>query len=84
MQVALLEVNVLGLDLGHLAHTQPGSGQQEKDASLSIVPGSLQQDFELRGGQKFLGLHARQDRLILLQISDYTTNRKLISLAADR
>jgi hypothetical protein len=67
MQIALLEVDVLCLDLGHLTHTKTGTSQQEQDASLSSVFGSLQQSFELCRGQEFLGLHAHSITLFLLQ-----------------
>jgi hypothetical protein len=63
MQVASLEVDVLCLDLGHLAYTKTGSGQQEQDASIPIVLRGFQQGFELRGGQEFLWLHAHRQGL---------------------
>jgi hypothetical protein len=58
VQVAFAEINIFCPDLGHLAHTKARSGQEEKDASRPVVFGGLQEGIELRGGEKFLGLHA--------------------------
>jgi hypothetical protein len=41
VQVSFAEIYILCLDLSHLTHSQPGSGQQEQDASLTVIFGSL-------------------------------------------
>jgi hypothetical protein len=41
VQIGFAEIYILCLDMDHLAHSQPGSGQQEQDASLTVVLSSI-------------------------------------------
>ena len=61
VQVAFVEVHIFCPDMGRLAYTQAGPGQEKKDTSLSVVLGGLEQSAELCMGEKFLGLHDCQD-----------------------